>query len=145
MKDLDKLNYFLGFEVTSSTDFYDLSQSKYAFDLLPMASLTNYKTVNIPFETKIKLLYDATLYKQLVSSLIYLTITQLDISYAVHLVSLSMNAPRSIHYVVVLRIWCYIKETPFHQLKKQFVVAHCSTKFEYCALADTTSELLWLR
>jgi len=59
---------------------------------------------------------DATLYRQLVGSLIYLTVTRLDISYAVHLVSQFMSAPRSTHYAVVLRILRYVNETLFHGL-----------------------------
>jgi len=74
------------------------------------------KIATSPLETNIKLLAtdgeplsNATLYKQLVSSLIYLTVTRADISYAVHLVSQFMSAPRSTHYVVVLPILRYVK------------------------------------
>ena len=59
---------------------------------------------------------DPTLYRQLVSSLVYLTITLPDISYAVHQVSQFMSAPRSTHYVAVLRILRYLKGTLFHGL-----------------------------
>ena len=50
MKDLDTLSYFLGFEVTSSSDGYYLSQAKYASDFLSKAGITNNKTVSIPLE-----------------------------------------------------------------------------------------------
>jgi hypothetical protein len=99
MKDLGTLSYFVGLKVTSSTDGY-LSQAKYAYDLLSRAGLTNSKTTSSPFETNVKLLAtdgeplsNATLYRQLVGSLIYLTVTLLDIAYAVHLVSQFMSAP----------------------------------------------------
>ena len=59
---------------------------------------------------------DPTLYRQLVGSLIYLTITRPDIAYAVHLVNQFMSAPRSTHYAAVLRILRYIKGTLFHGL-----------------------------
>uniref|UniRef100_A0A2N9FMK4 Reverse transcriptase Ty1/copia-type domain-containing protein n=1 Tax=Fagus sylvatica TaxID=28930 RepID=A0A2N9FMK4_FAGSY len=123
MKDLGTLSYFLGLEVTSSSDGYYLSQAKYASDLLSKAGLTDSKTVSTPLELNVKLnttdgepLSDATLYRQLVGSLIYLTVTRPDLAYAVHLVSQFMSAPRSTHYAAVLRILRYIKETLFHGL-----------------------------
>ena len=57
-----------------------------------------------------------SLYRQLVGSLVYLTVTRLDISYAVHQVSQYLSAPRSTHYAAVLRILRYLKGTFFHGL-----------------------------
>ena len=47
---------------------------------------------------------DATRYRQLVDSLIYLIVTRPDISHAVGMVSKFMGAPRFVHYAAVLRI-----------------------------------------
>ena len=55
MKDLGTLSYFLGLEVTSSSDGYYLSQAKYAFDLLSKASITDNKIVSTPLEYNAKL------------------------------------------------------------------------------------------
>ena len=59
-----------------------------------------------PLETNVKLcatygqlLSHATLDRQLVGSLIYLTMTRLDLAYAAHLVSQLMTAPCLVHYV----------------------------------------------
>ena len=119
MKDLGTLNYFLGLEVTlssdgyylSSSDGYYLSQAKYASDLLSKADITDNKTVSTHFEYNAKLTpldgelkSDATRYRQLVGSLIYLTVTRPNISHAVGMVSKFMDAPRSVHYAAVLRI-----------------------------------------
>ena len=121
MKDLGPLNYFLGLEVSSSSDGYYLTQAKYTSNLISLANITNSKIVDTPIEYNRclnshdgKSLSDATLYRQLVGSLIYLTITRPDISYAVHVVSQFMAAPRYPHYVVVLRILRYLKGIIFN-------------------------------
>ena len=59
---------------------------------------------------------DATRYRQLVGSLIYLTVTRPGISYAVGMVSKFMNAPCFVNYVDVLRILRYVKGTLYHGL-----------------------------
>ncbi|GFZ14564.1 hypothetical protein Acr_24g0007540 [Actinidia rufa] len=94
MKDLGPLRYFLGIEVASSPKGYLLSQTKYITDIIHRASLTDDKTVDTLLELHAKLsatdgvlLEDATLYRELVGCLVYLTITRPDISYAVHIVS----------------------------------------------------------
>ncbi|KAG9450564.1 hypothetical protein H6P81_010529 [Aristolochia fimbriata] len=123
MKDLDQLRYFLGLEVLPFDDGYGLSQVKYAFDLLNQAGLSNSKVCDSPMELNAKfrpangeLLSDPTLYRQLVGGLLYLIISRPDISYAVHVVSQFMSAPRSVHYAAVLRIMRYIKGSLFQGL-----------------------------
>uniref|UniRef100_A0A2N9HX12 Reverse transcriptase Ty1/copia-type domain-containing protein n=1 Tax=Fagus sylvatica TaxID=28930 RepID=A0A2N9HX12_FAGSY len=196
MKDLGPLSSFLGLEVSLSSDDYYLTQVKYTSDFISRAGITDSKIVDTPVEYNNRLnthdgepLPDATLYRQPVGSLVYLTITRPDISYAIHIVSQFMAAPRSLHYAAVLQILRYLKGTLFHGLhfssqssltlqaysdadwagdptdrrsttgycfllgnsliswrsKKQSVVACSSTEAEYRALADTTTELLWLR
>ncbi|XP_065637550.1 uncharacterized mitochondrial protein AtMg00810-like [Quercus suber] len=123
MKDLGTLNYFLGLEVISSSDGYYLSQAKYASDLLSKAGIIDNKIVSTPLEYNAKLtpldgepISDASCYHQLVGSLIYLTVTRLDISRAVGMVSKFMDAPRSVHYAAILRILRYVKGTLYHGL-----------------------------
>ena len=123
MKDLSPLNYFLGLEVSSSTDGYYLTQAKYTFDLISRVSITDSRIVNTPIEYNCLLnshdgesLYEATLYRQFVGSLIYLTVTRHDISYAVHVVGQFMAALRSPHYAVILKILRYLKGTIFDGL-----------------------------
>ena len=50
MKDLGHLSYFLGLEITHSTDGLHITQAKYASDLLSRAGLTDSKTVDTPAE-----------------------------------------------------------------------------------------------
>ena len=75
MKDLGTLSYFLGLEVTSSSDGYYLAQAKYTSDLLSKASITDNKIVSTLFEYNAKLtpldgepISDAARYRQLVGS-----------------------------------------------------------------------------
>ena len=123
MKDLGNLSYFLGLKVTSSFDEYYLSQAKYAYDLLSKVGITNNKIVSIPLEYIAKLtpldgepISDATHYRQLVGSLIYLTVTRPDISHAIGMVSKFIDALRFVDYAVVLQILRYVKDTLYHGL-----------------------------
>ena len=94
MKDLGHLSYFLGLEITHSTDGLYISQAKYASELLSRAGLTDSKTIdtsvklNMPLTpTEGKPLSNPSLFRRLVGSLVYLTVTHPEISYAVHQVS----------------------------------------------------------
>uniref|UniRef100_A0A2N9HPR0 CCHC-type domain-containing protein n=1 Tax=Fagus sylvatica TaxID=28930 RepID=A0A2N9HPR0_FAGSY len=154
---------------------YGLKQAPRAWLSMPLTcylvlGLIDTKVVSIPLEMNARLtpldgtpLSDATLYHQLVGSLVYLTVTRPDIAHAVHLVSQFLSAPHSTHYAAVIHILRYIKGDPTDRhsttgfcfflgdsliswrSKKQHIVSRSSTEAEYRALADTTSELLDLR
>ena len=94
MKDLGHLSYFLGLEITHSTDELYITQAKYAFELLSQVGLTNSKTVDTPVDLNVHLtptgrkpLSNPSFYRRLIGSLVYLTVTRPDISYAIHQVS----------------------------------------------------------
>ena len=94
MKDLGILAYFLGLEIQTGAHGIFMSQHKYAMDLLVAACLQDLPPFDTPMEINVKLrkdegelLPDPTVYRTLVGSLIYLTNTRPDISYAVQQVS----------------------------------------------------------
>ena len=118
MKDLSNLQYFLGLEVHTSKQGIFINQQKYAKDLITLARLDNSTPVDTPLEINLKyrrdegdLLSNPTIYRRLVSSLIYLTITRLDIAYAVNLMSQFMIAPQHHHMAGVIHIFRYILGT----------------------------------
>ncbi|KAJ9547369.1 hypothetical protein OSB04_019912 [Centaurea solstitialis] len=99
-----------------------LCQAKYTSDLLSRVDITDQKVFSTPLEPNLHLtpnagppLKDPTLYRQLVGSLVYLTVTRPDIAYDVHIVSQFMS-PCLDHYAAVLRILRYLKGTMFHGL-----------------------------
>ena len=113
MKILNYLRYFLGIEVTYSPRSYILSQSKYVVD--ERARLTDNKSIDIPIKVNIRYsssdslhLLDSTLYRTIIWSLIYLTITHSDIAYVVHVVSQFVTSPTIVYLVVVLCILQYL-------------------------------------
>ena len=123
MKNLGTLSYFLGLEVISFSNGYYLSQAKYAFDLLSKADITDNKTISTPLKYNAKLtpldgepISDTICYCQLVGSLIYLTITHLDISHAVGMVSKFIDVPHSVHHASIFQILRYAKGTLYHGL-----------------------------
>ena len=94
MKELRELKHFLGLEVDRVKDGLFLCQHKYAKDLLQKFEMLKCKPISMPVEVSAKLcaqerkeLEDPTMYRQLVGSLIYLTLMRPDTSYVVGVAS----------------------------------------------------------
>ncbi|KAK3033276.1 hypothetical protein RJ639_034350 [Escallonia herrerae] len=111
MKELGQLNHFLGLEVDRSEEGIFLHQQKYSKDLLKKFGMLNCKLILTSMEPNAKMcayegkdFEEATMYGQLVGSLIYLTLTRPDISYAVGVMSRYMQNPKKLHLEAVRRI-----------------------------------------
>ena len=83
MKDLGMMHYFLGMEVWQSTDGIFLGQGKYAMEILKRFGMMECKAMTTPMASNLKLLnndssepVDATMYHQMIWSLMYLTNTR---------------------------------------------------------------------
>uniref|UniRef100_A0ACD6AJY1 Uncharacterized protein n=1 Tax=Avena sativa TaxID=4498 RepID=A0ACD6AJY1_AVESA len=118
MTDLGPLRYFLGIEVSSTSDGFFISQEKYIQDLLARAALGDERTVETHMELNVKLhppdgdpLPDPVCYRHLVGSLVYLVVARPDISYHVHILSQFVSAPTIVHYSHLLRVLCYLRGT----------------------------------
>nr|XP_043625661.1 uncharacterized mitochondrial protein AtMg00810-like [Erigeron canadensis] len=117
IKDLGKLNYFLGLEVTHTQKGLFLNQSKYALDILTHAKMLEAKPAPTPLSTNVSFVSagdpypNITHYRSIVGALQYLTITRPDISYAVNQVSQFLQSPTVAHFQEVKRILRYIKGT----------------------------------
>jgi len=133
MKDLEELHYFLSIKVIQSPKGIWLLQRQYALNKLSEYGMMGCKPISLPLEQNVKLsanegdiMEDTTMYKCIVRSLIYMTVTRPDLSYAVGMVSQFMQTPQKPHLDVMRHILRYIKHTLqcgiFYEAKSQLQV-----------------------
>lgn len=86
--------------------------------MLQKYGILDCKPISLPVEMNSKMsavegkdLEDPTIYRQIVGSLIYLTLIRPDIAYAVGIVSRCMQDPKRTHLEAVRRILRYVKGT----------------------------------
>ncbi|KAI3826790.1 hypothetical protein L1987_00846 [Smallanthus sonchifolius] len=141
MKDLGVLKHFLGLELNYESDGILLHQRKYVFDLLVKFGMESCKPTRVPMESNLALradegkeLEDVTMYRKIVGSLIYLTLTRPDISYAVGVLSRFVQSPRKPHLDAVRLVL----------RKRQPTVSLSTTEAEYRAATMAAQECVWL-
>jgi hypothetical protein len=98
MTDMGPLHYFFGVEISQDASGNKISQAKYAQDLMERFHMTDCKSAPTPFLSRVRLedggdtpLVNNTLYRHLVESLMYLSHTRPDLSYAMGAVSRYMQ------------------------------------------------------
>ena len=123
MKDLGMMHYFLGMEVWQSTDGVFLGQGKYTIEILKRFGMMDCKAIATPMASNLKLLcdassksVDATMYHQMIGSLMYLMNTRLDICFAMNTLSQFPMVPRQVHLVDAKHILRYLKGTTDYRL-----------------------------
>jgi hypothetical protein len=94
MTDLGLLHYYLGIEVKQGQSGLVLSQANYAKRVLEKVGMKGCNPFKIPMEPKTRLskentspLVDATFYRSLVGSLMYLVDTRPDLAFSINYVS----------------------------------------------------------
>jgi len=106
LKDLGKLDYFLGIQVLrSDTGSLLLTQTKYIKDLLLKANMAGANSMASPMASNTKLskygsnyVPDPTFFRSIVGGLQYATVTRPEISYSVNKVCQFLSAPLEEHW-----------------------------------------------
>ncbi|CAN6676582.1 unnamed protein product [Malus baccata var. baccata] len=160
MKDLGLLHYFLGLQISYTSDGLFVSQTKYIHELVDKVDLQDSKPCATPCLPYHRLLKDdgqpyhrPDQYRSVVGALQYLTFTRPDISFSVNQACQFMHNPMVSHVIAVKRIIrstsgfvVFLGSNPISWAsKKQHTISRSSTEAEYRALAITAAELAWIR
>jgi hypothetical protein len=113
-------------------------------DVLEDTGMLASKPVQFPMEPNVKfskdsgqILDDPTAYRRLVGCLLYLTISRLDISFAMQVLSQFMDKPRVPHLTAATRVLRYIKASPaqglfFPVISSLQMKAFCDSDWARC-------------
>jgi hypothetical protein len=124
MKDIYMMHYFLGLEVWQRPGEVFLGQGKYAEHILKRFQMEDWKPMATPMITNPKKvttsnseLVDPTLYRKLISSLIYLVNTRPYICFVVRTLSQFMVEPRQEYWVATKHVLRYLRGTMEYSLR----------------------------
>ncbi|CAN1322455.1 Retrovirus-related Pol polyprotein from transposon RE2 [Linum perenne] len=144
LKDLGKLNYFLGIEVRRTASTLHLSQTKFIHDLLCKAGMQHSSPVATPYYTpkheQVEQFDRPTEFRQLLGGLQYLQMTRPDISYAVNRLSQTMHSPTTGDWVQLKRVLRYLKGTTTHGITLQSHPLHTLSIFTDADWAGDTTD-----
>ncbi|XP_017441205.1 uncharacterized mitochondrial protein AtMg00810-like [Vigna angularis] len=119
IKNLGKLRYFLGLEISRSFTGIVVNQRKYALELLKENDMLAAKPISTPMEPSTKFisssgnpLSDPQPYRRLVGQLMYLTTTRPDLAFVTQQLSQYVSQPMDTHHSAAMRVLRYIKGSP---------------------------------
>jgi hypothetical protein len=118
MSMMGELTFFLGIQVKQTKQCTFVHQAKYTKDLMKKFNTVELKSVSTLMSSVTSLgpnehgeAVDQREYRSMISSLLYLTTTRLDIQFAVGLCARFQSSPRSSYQTVVQRVFKYLKHT----------------------------------
>ena len=113
------LKYFLGFQIEQFAEGTFISQTKYIQDMFVKFDMKYAKPCKTPMPTKGYLdqdlsgiPFDATLYRSMIGSLLYLCASRPDIMFSVGMCARYQASPMESHHLAVKSILRYLVHTP---------------------------------
>ncbi|KAM1760482.1 hypothetical protein ACFX15_002996 [Malus domestica] len=129
-----ELNYFLGLQVKQENDGIFISQAKYAKNLVKKFGLEGSKAARAPMSTCAKIHKDSsgkdvdqTLYRSMIRSLLYLTASRPDITFAIK---------------VCARFQNYLNESYLQAVKTIIKYVYCAIDYGLQYTYDTNTNLV---
>nr|GEZ49324.1 hypothetical protein [Tanacetum cinerariifolium] len=147
-------------QVQQRPDGMFISQDKYVKEILNKFDLGSVRMATTPYEApkpKSKNESDSPinvhLYRSIIGSLMYLTVSRPDIMFGVSACSRNQVAPTTSNLEAVKKIFKYLKGQPklglwrliSWQCKKKTIVATSSTEAEYVVAANCYGHVLWIQ
>ncbi|GJU14045.1 retrovirus-related pol polyprotein from transposon TNT 1-94 [Tanacetum coccineum] len=118
MSMMGQMSFFLGLQISQSPRGIFINQSKYASEIVKKYGLHTTDSVDTPMIENKKLdedlqgkPVDATLYRGMIGSLMYLTSSRPDLNYVVCLCAWYQAKPTEKHLQAVKRVFRYLNET----------------------------------
>ncbi len=118
MSMMGELTFFLGIQVKQTKQGTFVHQAKYTKDLIKKFNMVELKPVSTSISSAASLgldedgeAVDQKEYMSVIVSLLYLTVTRLDIQFAVGLCACFQASPRTSHHQAVQQIFRYLKQT----------------------------------
>jgi hypothetical protein len=116
---MGELTFFLGIQVKQMKQGTFVHQAKYTKDLMKKFNMAELKPVSTPMSSTASVgpdedgeAVDQREYRSMISFLLYLTATRLDIQFTVGLCACFQPSPCSSHRTTVQRVFRYLKHTP---------------------------------
>jgi hypothetical protein len=118
MSMIGELSYILGLQIKQLKNDTFVSQSKYIKDMFKKFSMIDSQSISTQMGTNSNLDSDASgnmvdqkLYRSMIGSLLYVTVSRLDVMFSVCMCARFQASPRESHLKATKRISRYLKHT----------------------------------
>ncbi|XP_019171969.1 PREDICTED: uncharacterized protein LOC109167406 [Ipomoea nil] len=118
MSMLGELNYFLGLQVKQCPEGIFINQAKYTKDLIRKFGIDGKSSVQIPMSTSLRMNIDnegkdvdQKNFRGIIGSILYLTASRPDISFAIGVCARFQSKPKESHLCAAKKILRYLKGT----------------------------------